>query len=294
MAILPQAHRVLSVPAARPGVAAARAGHWLVLSVVVAGALVVFFPFLWMALTSLKTAPEIQRLPLHVLPDRWLHLDNYREVFQRQPFGRFLLNSALVASVSATSSLVFSALAGYGFAKFRFPGRDVLFFTVIGILMVPFQSVVVPLYLWVNRLGLLDTYLGILAPDLVSVFGVFLMRQAMEVVPGDYIDAARIDGCGEWGIFWRVVLPMVTPALATLAIIKFMWTWNEFFWPLVVVNSPTMKVVTMGLMSFTNMYFIEYNLATAAAVLSILPILVIFLTLQRWIVRAVVISGLKG
>ncbi len=285
MATLPEAHRVLG---GRSG------GAWLAGALVAAGALAVFFPFFWMAVTSLKTAPEIQRLPLQILPDRWLHLDNYREVFQRQPFGRFLANSALVASVSAVSSLVFSALAGYGFAKFRFPGRDVLFFAVIGILMVPFQSVVVPLYLWVNRLGLLDTYLGILAPDLVSVFGVFLMRQAIEVLPGDYIDAARIDGCGELAIFWRVILPMVKPALATLVIIKFMWTWNEFFWPLVVVNSPTMKVVTMGLMSFTNMYFIEYNLATAAAVLSILPILVIFLTLQRWVVRGVVMSGLKG
>jgi multiple sugar transport system permease protein len=276
------------------GPGARGAGGWLAGALVAAGALVVFFPFFWMAVTSLKTAPEIQRLPRQVFPDRWLHLDNYREVFQRQPFARFLFNSALVASVSAVSSLVFSALAGYGFAKFRFPGRDPLFFAVVGILIVPFQSVVVPLYLWVNRLGLLDTYLGILAPDLVSVFGVFLMRQAIEVVPGDYLDAARIDGCGEFGIFWRVVLPMVKPALATLVIIKFMWSWNEFFWPLVVVNSPTMKVVTMGLMSFTNMYFIEYNLATAAAVLSIVPILVIFLTLQRWIVRGVVMSGLKG
>lgn len=269
-------------------------GRWLAVTLVAAGALVVFFPFFWMAVTSLKTAPEIQRLPLQILPDRWLNLDNYRQVFQRQPFGRFLLNSALVASVSAVSSLVFSALAGYGFAKFRFPGHSVLFFAVIGILMVPFQSVVVPLYLWTNRLGLLDSYLGILAPDLVSVFGVFLMRQAIEVVPGDYLDAARIDGCGEFGIFWRVILPTVKPALATLVIIKFMWTWNEFFWPLVVVNSEAMKVVTMGLMSFSNIYFIEYNLLTAAAVLSILPILVIFLTLQRWIVRRVVLSGLKG
>ncbi len=269
-------------------------GHWLVVGLVAAGALIVFFPFFWMAVTSLKTVPEIQRVPLQVAPDRWSNFDNYREVFRRQPFGRFLLNSALVASVSAASSLLVSSLAGYGFAKFRFPGRDVFFFGIIGILMVPFQSVVVPLYLWVNRLGLLDTYAGILAPDLVSVFGVFLMRQAIEMVPTDYIEAARIDGGSEFGIFWRVVLPSVAPAMATLVIIKFMWTWNELFWPLVVINSPTMKVVTLGLVSFTNMYFIEYNLVTAAAVISILPILVIFLLCQRWVVRAVVMSGLKG
>jgi ABC-type glycerol-3-phosphate transport system permease component len=284
--------------AQRPASARGRAGRvllgWLPAVLVAGGALVVFFPLFWMAVTSLKAAPEIQRVPLQVLPDRWLNLDNYREVFQRQPFGRFLLNSALVASISALSSLVFSALAGYGFAKFRFPGRDVFFFAIIGILMVPFQSVVVPLYLWMNRLGLLDSYPGILAPDLVSVFGVFLMRQAIEVVPSDYIDAARIDGSSELGIFWRVVVPMVKPALATLLIVKFMWTWNELFWPLVIVNSPSMKVVTLGLISFTNMYFIEYHLVTAAAVLSVLPILALFLVCQKWVVRAVVMSGLKG
>ena len=268
--------------------------RWLAALLVACGALTVFFPLFWMAITSLKTAPEIQRVPLQILPDHWANLANYREVFQREPFGRFLANSALVASISASSSMVVSALAGYGFAKFRFPGRDAFFFAIIGILMVPFQSVVVPLYLWVNRLGLLDTYLGILAPDLVSVFGVFLMRQAIEVIPSDYIDAARIDGCSEFRIFYRVILPMVKPAMATLLIIKFMWTWNEFFWPLVVVNSPKMRVVTMGLMSFTNIYFIEYNLLTAAAVISILPILVVFLTLQKWVVRGVVMSGLKG
>jgi len=268
--------------------------HWLIGTLVAAGAVCVFFPFFWMAVTSLKTVPEIQRVPLQLLPDRWGNLDNYREVFQRQPFGRFLLNSALIATVSALSSVVVSSLAGYGFAKFRFPGHALCFFAIVGILMVPFQSVVVPLYLWINRLGLVDTYAGLLAPDLVSVFGVFLMRQSIEVVPTDYIDAARIDGASELGIFWRVIVPSVRPALATLVIVKFMWTWNELFWPLVVVNSPTMKVVTLGLVSFTNMYFIEYNLVTAAAVLSIAPILAVFLICQKWIVRAVVLSGLRG
>jgi multiple sugar transport system permease protein len=284
MAAVPSAGRVL-----KPG-----GRHWLVGALVAAGAVCVFFPFVWMALTSLKTVPEIQRVPLQITPDRWTNLDNFREVFQRQPFARFLLNSALVASVSALSSVVVSAAAGYGFAKFRFPGHGLFFFAIIGILMVPFQSVVVPLYLWVSRLNLLDTYLGILAPDLVSVFGVFLMRQSIEVVPTDYVDAARIDGAGEFGIFWRIILPSVTPALATLVIVKFMWTWNELFWPLVVINSPSMRVVTLGLLSFTNMYFIEYNLVTAAAVVSILPILIVFLVCQKWVVRGVVMSGLKG
>jgi ABC-type glycerol-3-phosphate transport system permease component len=268
--------------------------RWLTTLAVACGAIMIFFPFFWMAITSLKTAPEIQRVPLQIAPDHWLNLTNYFEVFKREPFMRYLLNSAIVASIAAVSSLVVSSLAGFGFAKYHFPGRDAFFLAIVGILMVPFQSVVVPLYTWINRLGLLDTYLGIVAPDLVSVFGVFLMRQAIEMIPDDYIDAARIDGCSELRIFFSVILPSVKPAMATLLIIKFMWNWNEFFWPLVVINSAKMKVVTMGLMSFTNMYFIEYNLLTAAAVISILPILLIFLTLQRWVVQAVVMSGLKG
>ena len=268
--------------------------RWLLALAIACGAIVVFFPFFWMAVTSLKSAPEIQRVPLQIAPDHWLSLANYFEVFKREPFLRYLLNSTIVASIAAVSSVVVSSLAGFGFAKYHFPGRDVFFLAVIGIMMVPFQSVVVPLYVWMNDLGLLDTYMGIVAPDLVSVFGVFLMRQAIEMIPNDYIDAARIDGCSELRIFFEVILPSVKPAIATLLIIKFMWSWNEFFWPMVVISSPQMKVVTMGLMSFTNMYFIEYNLLTAAAVISILPILLIFITLQRWVVQAVVMSGLKG
>jgi ABC-type glycerol-3-phosphate transport system permease component len=287
MANFPETGRVLSRPSWLRW-------RWVAGALAACGAITIFFPFFWMAVTSLKTPPEIIRVPLQVAPDNWLNLGNYREVFQREPFVRYLFNTALVASIAALSSLVVSSLAGYGFAKFHFPGRDVFFLAIIGILMVPFQSVVVPLYLWVNRFGLLDTYLGIVAPDLVSVFGVFLMRQAIEVIPNDYIDAARIDGCSELRIFFRVILPSVKPAMATLLIIKFMWNFNEFFWPLVVVNSPSMRVVTIGLMSFTNIYFIEYNLLTAAAVISILPILMIFLFLQRWVVQAVVMSGLKG
>jgi len=268
--------------------------RWLITLAIACGAIVVFFPFFWMAITSLKTAPEIQRVPLQIAPDHWLNLANYVEVFKRENFLRYLLNSALVASIAAVSSVVVSSLAGFGFAKYHFPGRDVFFLAIVGILMVPFQSVVVPLYVRMNRLGLLDTYAGIVAPDLVSVFGVFLMRQSIEMIPNDYIDAARMDGSSELRIFFEVILPSVKPAIATLLIIKFMWSWNEFFWPMVVISSPQMKVVTMGLMSFTNMYFIEYNLLTAAAVISILPILVIFVTLQRWVVQAVVMSGLKG
>src|SRR6187431_1127795 len=204
MATLSQAHQILTVRQVRT--------RWLVVLAITCGAILVFFPFFWMAVTSLKTAPEIQRVPLQIAPDHWLNFSNYAEVFKREPFLRYLLNSALVASVAAVSSVVVSSLAGFGFAKYRFPGRDAFFLAIVGILMVPFQSVVVPLYEWMNELGLLDTYAGIVAPDLVSVFGVFLMRQAIEMIPDDYIDAARIDGASELRIFFAVILPAVKPA----------------------------------------------------------------------------------
>ncbi len=268
--------------------------HWISIVLVACGAITVIFPLFWMAVTSVKTPPEIQRVPLHILPENWSNFANYVEVFRQEPFARFLANSALLASISCLCSVVVCSMAGYGFAKFKFPGKTIYFFAIISIMMVPFQSVVVPLYLWASRFGLLDSFIGLLMPDLVSVFGIFLMRQSIESVPSDYIDAARIDGCREIGIFWRIILPSVKPAIATLAIIKFMWTWNSFFWPLVVVNSPKMRVVTMGLISFTNMYYIEYNLVTAAAVISVVPIMIVFVVLQKWVVRAVIMSGLKG
>ncbi|MFQ5930492.1 MAG: carbohydrate ABC transporter permease [Acidobacteriota bacterium] len=257
------------------------------------GAIGVCFPFVWMGLTSLKTAPEIQRLPLHFLPDSLSNLNNYHEVFRRLPFWRFLLNSLFISATCTLSSLILSSLAGYGFAKFDFPGRNIFFFAIISLLMVPFQAIMIPLYLWVQRLGLIDTYLGIMSPLLVSAFGVFLMRESIEALPDEYLDAARIDGCSNFRIFWQIVLPMSKPALATLAIIKFLWTWNEFFWPLVVTNSPSKNVVTLGLSTFTNMYFREYELLTAAAVLSVIPILLLFICMQKWVVQAMVMSGLK-
>jgi multiple sugar transport system permease protein len=263
-------------------------------ALVVGGALLVLLPFLWMFLTSLKRPDEITRVPLSFLPDRLFNLANYVEIFKRQPFHLYLWNTFVVSGVSTLTSLVFSAMAGYGFAKFSFPAKEVWFFSIICLLMVPFQAIVIPLYQWVVQFGLINTYIGLMLPHFISAFGVFLMREAIAGIPDDYIDAARIDGCSEAGIFFRIVMPMVKPSLAALAVIKFLWTWNEFFWPLVITNSEEMKVITLGLASFNTMYYIEHNLATAAAIVSIVPILILYLLFQRWMVKAVVMSGVKG
>lgn len=251
------------------------------------------FPLVWMLLTSSKSAEEILRIPPTVLPDS-LNLNNYRDALKRQPIFLFLLNSLLISLTSASFSVLITAMAGYGFSKFRFFGKELMFFIILSFLIVPFQSIVVPLYKWVNRFGLLDTYLGIALPLLVSAFGVFLMRQAMDTIPNDLIDAAQIDGCGHFMTFLKIVFPNVKTFVATQAIIKFLWSWNEFYWPLVITNKPNMKVITLGIQSFTSMYYTEHNLVMAVSVMSVLPMAIMFAIFQKGIVRAVSMSGLKG
>lgn len=271
-----------------------RSFGWLLTLVVVVGSLFMLLPFIWMFLTSLKTPAEIQRIPLTFLPDNLFNFQNYIDLFKRQPFHLFIWNTIVVSGISTLTSLIISSMAGYGFAKFDFPLKEFWFFSILALLMIPFQAIVIPLYQWVVQFGLINTYIGLMLPQFVSAFGVFLMREAITGIPNDYIDSARIDGSSELGIFFRIILPSVTPSLAALAIIKFLWTWNEFFWPLICTNNERMKVITLGLASFNNMYYVEYNLLTAASVVSILPILIIFLAFQRWMIKGVVMSGIKG
>lgn len=266
---------------------------FLMYAVTVLLILMFLFPLAWMLLTSFKSAEEILRIPPSILPDSF-NLKNYADALVKQPIFRFLLNSLIISLGSAAFSVLITAMAGYGFSKFKFRGKEAMFFLILSFLIVPFQSIVVPLYKWITKFGLTDTYLGIALPLLVSAFGVFLMRQAMDTIPNDLIEAARIDGCGEFKTFLLIVFPNVKTFVATQAIIKFLWSWNEFYWPLVITNKPEMKVITVGIQSFTSMYYTEYNLVMAAAVLSILPMAIMFAIFQKGIVRAVSMSGVKG
>ena len=256
-------------------------------------AALMFLPIIWTALTSFKTQPEIVEVPPSFLPDSFGNFANYATVIERLSFLRLYANSIAFAGVVLVFSLLVASLAGYGFAKFRIPGKEVFFFLIVGVLMVPFQSVALPLYRWMDRLALIDTFVGLTLPMLISAFGVLLMRETISTIPRDYMEAARMDGSSELGIFVRIILPMVKPGLASLAIIKFMWTWNEFFWPLLVINTPQKAVVTLGLSYLSNMYFKEYHLITAAATLSLLPLVVLFILLRRWMVEALAGTGLK-
>ena len=262
--------------------------------VVVLGSVLMFLPFFWMVLTSLKMPQEIQRMPMTWLPDNFFNMRNYFKVFSAQPFFRFFINSAIVTTGTTITSLFFCAITGYGFAKFKFPGKDIIFFGILSVLMMPFEITVIPLYLIFNALNLTNTYLGLMAPDLISAFGVFLMRQFIEGIPNDYIEAGRVEGASEFKIFFRLILPLLKPVLATLAVIKFLMVWNDFLWPLVVVQDISMKTLALGLSDFAGMWYTDYTVICAASFLTMIPTLIIFIMLQKYVVQGITMSGLKG
>lgn len=258
------------------------------------GIILFFIPVLWTITTGFKAQKEILTVPPTIFPESFTNFGNYIEVFQRYQFMRFILNTFVLCLTAVGVSLIVSSMAGYGFSKFNFPLKEVFFFAVIGVLMVPFHSVAVPLFFYMEKINLVDTFWGLLLPLLISAFGVLLMREGISTIPNDYIDAARIDGCSEVKIFRSIVLPMVKPSLAALAIIKFMWTWNEFFWPLLMITTPKKAVVTLGLSYFTNVHFKEYRLIMSAATLSMLPLFLLFIILRKWMIKALTGTGLKA
>jgi len=256
--------------------------------------LLMLVPLAWVFLTSFKTQPEIARLPITWLPESFFNFDNFKRLFEVQPFARYFLNSMIVAVISLLSSTVIAVLAGYAFAKIEFRGKEFLFISILAVFMVPQEAMVLPKYLMMTQLGWINTYLGVAFPDLFTAFGVYLFRQFMAGIPDTYIDAARIDGASELKILYCVVLPLVKPALASFIIIKFMFSWNQFLWPLVVAQEQEMFTVTVGLVYFAGQWFNEWNLITTATIFSMIPMLLIFILLQKYLVQGLVLSGTKG
>ena len=285
--------RPLARPASRtrPRVQIGRVVLYLV---VIAFAIFMAQPFVWMVLTSLKEVHEVHRIPLSWWPDNPLNVRNYVQIFTERPFWLYILNSFVVAIGATLSTLIFSTLAGYTFAKLPVPGKEIMFTLVLATIMLPFEVSAIPLYLIFNQLGLVNTYLGLMAPELVSILGIFLIRQFCETIPSDYLDAARIDGAGEVRVLWAVILPIITPALVTLALIRFIATWNGFLWPLLIVRDETMRTLPLALSFFSGYYGTQYHLLAAAACVSVAPLLILFLVLQRQVVEGVALSGLKG
>jgi multiple sugar transport system permease protein len=255
-------------------------------------ALLMVTPLAWMVLTSIQTPNEARRFP-PVLPSG-IHWQNYTDALNAAPFGRFFLNTTLVTGAAVLGNLLLCSLAGYAFARLRFFGRDVLFVLFLATLMIPFQVVMIPIFLIMRELGLVDSLGALILPNLVTPFGVFLMRQFFRTLPVELEEAARIDGCSRLGTLFRIVLPLSGPALATLAVITFLWNWNDFLWPLIVIQSQDNMTLQLGLSTFQGAHTTAWTLLMAGNVLAVLPMLVAFLLAQRQFVNSIASAGIKG
>jgi multiple sugar transport system permease protein len=255
------------------------------------GGVLMVTPFVYMVATSLKRNAEVYELSL--LP-RTPTLDNYRRLLGASGFPRWFLNSCVIATLTTGSVVFFDSLVGYTLAKFRFRGRGVVFVAILSTLMIPTEMLVLPWYLMSKNLGWLDTYWGIMFPGMMTGFGTFLMRQFFAGVPDELIEAARVDGLGEFQIWWRVALPLVTPALSALAIFTFLGNWTAFLWPLIATTDRSRYTLPVGLASFSGEFQSEWEMVMTGASVATLPTLLVFIALQRYIVRGVMLAGLKG
>jgi multiple sugar transport system permease protein len=268
-------------------------GIWVRTVVVGLGALVMLFPFAWMVATSLTSDARLFATPPDLLPDP-LVTDSYRRLLGELPLGRWMVNSLAIAAVTTTLQVGTSAMAAYGFTRFHFRGREALFALYLATLMVPLQVLLVPLFIEMRTLGLVDTYAALILPLIAAPFGVFLLRQSFLALPRELEEAAFVDGATHWSVFTRIVLPNAKPALATFGVLAFMASWNSFLWPLVAVSSESMMTLPLGLATLQGRYTTAWNLVMAGSTLSVLPIVAVYLMAQRYIVQGVALSGLKG
>lgn len=272
----------------------AQSGRRTTARVVVAAlaAALLLFPLYWMVRTALAAPAELADLPVPLWPQDAVW-ENFVEPWRQYPFGRWLGNSVLVAVVSVVLTVALNLAAGYAFAKLRFPGRDVLFLLVVSTLMVPIQVIMVPQFQVVVDAGLVDSPWGVVLPRLAEAFGLFLARQFFLGIPDELLDAAKVDGAGHLRTFWSVVLPLSGPLVAVLVIFTFMWRWNEFVWPLVVLTDAQSYTLPVGLQFLVQQYGTDYGPLLAMSLLSVLPMLLVFAVAQRWFVEGVARSGLR-
>lgn len=249
-------------------------------------------PLLWMVSASFMPEGEANTEPPRLLPSRPT-LEHYKELFTRLDLGRQLSNSLFVATAVTLISLLFNSMAGYAFAKLRFPGRDRLFGLLLAAMVIPAQVAMLPLFLLLKNLGLVNTYWGVIVPGLTSILGIFLMRQYALSVPEELLDAARMDGASEFRIFWNIVLPLCRPVLVTLALFTFLNTWNDFMWPLIVLTDDSRYTLPVALANLSGEHVLDTELMMAGAVLTTLPVLLLFLFLQRQYIAGITMGGVK-
>lgn len=256
------------------------------------GAVLMVAPIVWAAVSSFKTPSELAQSPPTLLPGQ-LEVGNYADALTSFNFAQYLTNSVIVTVAATALTLTINAMAAYALAKYNFRGRDTLFLITLSTIMIPVQVILLPVYQVVASLGMANTLLGLIIPPAATPTGVFLLRQYMLTIPDDLIEAARMDGAGEFRIFLRVVLPLCKPALAVVAIFSVIWRWNDFLWPLLIAQEESVYTLPVALARFSSQLVVPFNLVLAMSVLSIVPVVIIFLLMQKQIVRGIAQTGLK-
>ncbi|ELY8696119.1 carbohydrate ABC transporter permease [Listeria monocytogenes] len=268
-----------------------RGAQIAVISILTIGGFFMILPFIWMVLSSLKTDAEILKIPPTIWPETFT-LDNFTKLFTEMDFAIYLKNTLIIVFFSFFG-LFLNAMAGYGFAKFKFKGKNKLFYLVLATMMIPGQVTMIPVYLLLNAAGLTNTMTGIVLPGLVGAFGIFLFRQFMSTISDDLLEAARLDGASEFYIFWRIVIPISRPVLAVQGILTFIAGWNSFLWPLIIANDEKFYTLSVGLQLLKGQYGSNYALQMAGATFMVIPIILIFMTFQKYILKGFNVSGMK-
>lgn len=261
--------------------------------ILLVGAVIMIAPFLWMVLTSVKTFGESTQVPPVIIP-KSLQWENFSKVFTTLPFAMFYWNTIITTICKTVGQLMFCSLAAYAFARIKFPGQNVLFILIISVLMVPNQAYIIPQYLIMVKLEWLNTLTALIVPGVTSAFGTFLLRQFFMSLPKDLEDAAKIDGCNHFRIYWRIMLPLAKPGLIALAIFTILWSWNDLMWPLIVNSSPSKMPLSAGLASLQGQYITEFPVLMAGALLATWPMILMFIFLQKYFVEGIALSGTKG
>jgi len=270
-----------------------RVEPWVVNAALIIIALAAIFPLAWMISVSVMAPGEASTAPPPLLPQA-INFASYHELFSRGHIGRNLLNSIGLALAATVLSLAFNVTAGYAFAKLRFPGRDLAWKLMLGVMLVPAQVAMIPLFLMLKQVGLVNSYAGVLIPGMANVFGIFLVRQYALSIPDEMLEAARIDGAGEWRIFWSIVLPVLRPILVTLAIFAFLGSWNDFLWPLIVLADDSRQTLPVAIAALSREHAGDNELMMAGAVITILPVLAVVLALQRYYIQGLLSGSVKG
>ncbi len=253
---------------------------------------VVAFPFLWMILSSFKESHEFYTTTPKLLPNVF-KLDNYKRLFTEYSFGRYYMNSIFITIVQVAANAIIVLTAGYGFAKYKFKGKDSLFMIVLATTMIPWVATIIPLYIYMSKFGLIDTYMGLIIPGLADAFSIFLARNFMQAIPDSLIESARIDGASEWKIFRTIVLPISKPLIAVISITKMISSWNAFQWPLLAVSSDKLRTLPLAMSLLSSKFYDSYDLKMAGAVIIVIPVLIVYIIFQDYFIEGISVSGMK-